>query len=53
MEFYEVVNRRRTAREFIDKINSPEELRSILGKVIDLGYEFVIDEILNSAPLNK
>lgn len=48
-----VAKKKVSAREFIDKINSPEELRSILGKVIDLGYEFVIDEILNSAPLNK
>lgn len=48
-----VAKKKVSAREFIDGINSPEELRSILDKVIDLGYEFVIDEILNSAPLNK
>lgn len=44
-----VAKKKVSAREFIDNINSPQELRSILAKVIDLGYEFVIDEILNAA----
>lgn len=41
-----------SAREKIDAISSPEELRNILDQVIDLGYEFVIDKILGSNNLS-
>lgn len=40
------------AREFITKQNSTEVLRSVLDHVIDLGYEFVIDKILESSSNN-
>lgn len=35
------------ARELIDSISSPDELRAILDKVIDLGYEQILDIILS------
>lgn len=35
------------ARERIDAIDSPDELRGILGRLIDLGYEQILDIILN------
>ena len=35
------------ARELIDGISDPDELRAIIDKVIDLGYEQVLDIILN------
>ena len=42
-----------SAREKIDAISSPDELRKILDQVIDLGYEFVIDKILGSNYLSE
>lgn len=43
-----VAKKKVSAREFIDAVTSVDELRNILDKVIDLGYEFVIDKILES-----
>lgn len=43
-----VAKKKVSAREFIDQLDSPESLRSILDQVINLGYEFVIDKILES-----
>lgn len=37
-----------SAREYIDTIDSVDSLRSILDKLINLGYEFIIDEIINT-----
>lgn len=37
-----------TAREHIDSIEDVYELRSILDKLIDLGYEYILDQIINS-----
>ena len=35
------------ARELIDSISSPDELRAIINKMIDLGLEKILDIILN------
>ena len=43
-----VAKKKVSAREFIDSLNSADELRNLLDAVIDLGYEFVIDKILES-----
>lgn len=43
-----VAKKKVAARELIDSVASADDLRKILGKVIDLGYEFVIDKILES-----
>ncbi len=40
------------ARDYLDQIDSTESFRSILDQIINLGYEFVIDKILESS-LNK
>lgn len=36
-----------TAKERIDQIKDPEQLRSILGRLINLGYEYILDQILD------
>lgn len=43
-----VAKKKVSARELIDTITSADDLRKILGQVINLGYEFVIDKILES-----
>lgn len=43
-----VAQKKVSARELIDSVTSADDLREILNKVIDLGYEFVIDKILES-----
>ena len=42
-----VPRKKAQARERIDNITSPGELRAILDKVIDLGYEQILDVILS------
>lgn len=43
-----VAQKKVSARELIGAVTSADDLRKILDKVIDLGYEFVIDKILES-----
>ena len=43
-----VARKKVNAREFIDNVSSVEELRHILDEVINLGYEFIIDKILET-----
>lgn len=43
-----VMRKKASAREYIDNIATVEELRQILDEVIALGYEFVLDTILES-----
>ena len=42
-----VPRKKAQARERIDSISDPGELRAIIDKVIDLGYEQILDIILN------
>lgn len=44
-----VAKKKVSAREFIDNVDSVDELRSLLDAVIDLGYEFVLDKILETS----
>lgn len=44
-----IARKKVSARQYIDSIDSADVLRSLLDKVIDLGYEFVIDKILESS----
>ena len=44
-----VARKKVSAREYIDKLDSAESLRSVLDQIINLGYEFVIDKILESS----
>lgn len=37
-----------SAREYIDSIDNLEDLRSLLDKIINLGYERILDEILDT-----
>lgn len=43
-----VAKKKVSAREFIDSIKSADDLRRILDAIINLGYEFVIDKILET-----
>lgn len=45
----QIARKKVSARQYIDSIDSADVLRSLLDKVIDLGYEFVIDKILESS----
>lgn len=36
-----------TAREYIDQVDDMETLRMLLDKVINLGYEYILDTIIN------
>ena len=45
----QIVLKKVSARQYIDSIDSADSLRSLLDKVIDLGYEFIIDKILESS----
>lgn len=42
-----VVPKKVQAHEHIDSISSPDELRAIIDRLIDLGYEQILDIILN------
>lgn len=42
-----VPSKKVTARELIDSINNVEQLRNILDKLINLGYEYILDKIIN------
>lgn len=44
-----VAKKKVSAREFIDNVDSVDELRSLLDAVINLGYEFVLDKILETS----
>lgn len=44
-----VAKKKVSAREYIDSLDTTEALRYILDRVIDLGYEFIIDKILESS----
>ncbi|MDN0052740.1 hypothetical protein QVN91_07180 [Bacteroides caecigallinarum] len=44
-----IARKKVSARQYIDSIDSADVLRSLLDKVINLGYEFVIDKILESS----
>lgn len=44
-----IVKKKVNAREYIDKIDSPAVLRSIIDQIINLGYEFVLDKIIESS----
>lgn len=48
-----VTKKKVAAREYIDSISSPDELRHIIDQIINLGYEFVIDKILETTHKNK
>lgn len=48
-----VAKKKVSAREYIDSVTSPDELRSIIGQIINLGYEFVIDTILETTHKNE
>ena len=45
----QIVRKKVSAQQYIDSIDSVDSLRSLLDKVIDLGYEFIIDKILESS----
>lgn len=47
-----VVRKMIAARDFINKQGSADSLRSVLHQLIDLGYEFVLDKILESQSNN-
>ena len=42
-----VSRKKAQARELIDNISDPDELRAILDKMIDIGFEQILDIILN------
>lgn len=42
-----VPSKKVTARERIESINNVEQLRNILDKLINLGYEYILDKIIN------
>ena len=48
-----VAKKKISAREYIDSVSSPDELRRIIDQIINLGYEFVIDKILETTHKNK
>lgn len=45
-----VAKKKLSAREYIDGMESAAELRKVLDEIINLGYEFVIDKILENSP---
>lgn len=45
----QIFRKKVSARLYINSIDSADSLRSLLDKVIDLGYEFIIDKILESS----
>lgn len=45
---HQVPMKKVSARELIDSINDPDSLRKILDRVIDLGYEYILNTILNT-----
>lgn len=48
-----VAKKKISAREYIDSVTSPDELRQIINQIINLGYEFVIDKILETTSKNE
>lgn len=41
-----------SARQHIDSINDVQKLRDILDKLINLGYEYILDQIINEENSN-
>ena len=48
-----MAKKRVSAREYIDSIQSADALREIIDKIMNLGYEFVIDKILEDTPYQE
>ena len=48
-----VAKKKVSAHEYINSVTSPDELRNIIDRIINLGYEFVIDKILEITHKNQ